>query len=1173
MTNKKTVVAAFVASCSWLAISMPASAQEAERKIVSESAGKYDIPAQSLDSALAEFARVSDADLLYSSDLVAGKRSSRVSGDYTPTEALRRLLNGTGLSLTKVSANVFSLQAEGTVSAGDGTGTPVAGVVRDALTGSILPGAEVSVVGTDLTTTTDERGFFYFPEVPAGATQIQVSYLGDAPARYPLSGDAYERERMSVMFGDTGDEIIVRGFQSSLQKALNQQLRSDNNATVVSSDLLGSFPAETVSEALRRVPGVAFGRNDDTGEGSRITVRGFSSEAINIQLNGLELQGTGFERTIDLSGFLADNISQITIQKSLLPSHESSGSGGLVEIETKSGLDYEDGLTAQIGIEGETNFDRDFGGEYQINGLVSARLAEDFGVVATVQYRKTDRLNYGADIVSSLPPVLPAGFTGLSLVPASQQFPFDPEISQALDTGVSYLKRDREEENLTASLNFAWDVSPTTNLRLDLQRIQRDAYSETARTTATYLTSAVDMPIPELGGEVRRRTVLASLRPNLAFNVTDLSTETNNVSFRGTTNLDRWNFKYKAGYSRATSRSNNANLSAAGAAATNLTDLIDPATIVLNPDDDAAMTQRVVNGGIIYQPNGLPVLSLTDAGLAYLNDPANYALTSASKTLSASPTDAFTLEGSVRYQPAAEFIDYFEVGAKWDRSERKANDDVFATTSTGSLLSVESYIRIFGRDTGLDAFGAGLVDNSALGDIGADIFRAPFLTGASVDAIFAGLPNFLADDPSTTFNEQRFTYTDRRSLDPILDSGGLVPVKTIEDKTAGYFQGKFNLGDFELIGGARYERVYRSGQTLAAPSVRLASGATEPRETFVQAGLVQFTDLSGTQDVWTPSMIVNYRPMDNLVARFAYFRSTVNPDFRLIRRSRDVILDLRSTVNRATIRESNPDLRPTKTDNYDFDISYYFDDTPGLIRAGFFYKKVKNNFTNVFFLDGDDDSVREDILAYFGDLATARPDLVAFDADTEFLRNRPENGDGGKIYGVELEAIRQLTFLPGRLSNITLLGNLTWTKGDFPTLVSGRDDTGTLTQFTLDRPLADQAEWVYNVSASYEEGGFEGRVIYTYQSSTADVFEIHGLDQELPSYDTLDVRLNYTFDLGPTNMSIYLQGDDLLRGSNEIDLRRAITSEFNGNGSSFYFPDIYQFNGGRTITAGVRVRF
>lgn len=1168
-TFKAQMILLALASVSSLAISTPGQAQTAAAPRTVD----FDIPSQDLQRALDVFAQQSDADLVFNPAIVRGLRSTELRGRSAVADGLARLLSTSGLRARQVEERTFAIQRGADPQDDSAAGTsPIAGVVSAASNGAALPGARVTVTGTDMTTVTDERGRFYLPAVPLGADSISVEYLGLETSSYPLSMQADGRQRIVVAMGDPATDIVVLGFSSAIQRALNQQLRADNSATIVSADLLGSFPAETVSEALRRLPGVAFGRAEDTGEGSRITVRGFSSEAINIQLNGLDLQGTGFERTIDLSGFLAENISQVTIQKSLLPSHESNGSGGLVEIETKSGLDYGK-FSANLAIEGERNGDSAFGEEYQVSGTIGGKLTDNFGVVATVQYRRTNRVNYGADVAYTLAPVLPVGFTSLTFVPASRQFPFDAALNSALPTGVSYSRRDRDEDNLTASLNFAWDVSPTTNLRLDLQRIQRDAYTTTARTSASFLTTAFDMPIPELNGEVRRRSTISSLRPNLGLVINDINTVSDSVSLRGKTELDRWTFNYKAGFSRAKSESDNSNLNVIGVSSTNINAIVDRGTARFNPDDDAARTQRLVGGAVVFLDNGLPILSLTPLGSDTLNNPANYNVNTATKSLTNSPTNAYILEGSARYRPAASWFEYVEVGGKFDRSERKSADELFATTSVGALKSLESYIAIAAAPTTLSFFGSDLTDGSTLRDIGAGSFSAPFLREAAVDAIFNGLPGLITDNPSTPFNERRFNFTDRRGLDPILNVGGLIPAQTTEERRAGYVEAKFEIGKFDLVGGVRYESQFRSGRTLTSPSVRLPNNVLEPRETFVTNGLVDFNDLSGTQSVLTPSMIANYRPTDNLVARFAYFRSTVNPDFRLIRRATQVSIDLRPAFNTATLIQANPDLRPTKTDNFDVDLSYYFKDTPGLARVAFFYKNVKNNFTNVFFQAGPDSGVRDEILAYFGELATTRPDLVAFDSDTAFLRNRPENGAGGKIYGFELELIRQLTFLPGLFKNVTFLGNLTYTKGDFPTLLSGRNDDGTIGQFTLNRPLGDQAAWVYNTSLSYAKGGFEGRVIYTYQSATADNYEIHGLDEELPAYDTLDVRLSYNFKAAGADMSVYLQGDDLLRGSKEVDLRRAVTSRFNGGDADFYFPDTYQFNGGRTFTAGLRVRF
>ena len=1155
-----------------IATAAPASGQETA-EVAAETAVTVDIEAQRLDAALKQFASQSGADILYAPDLVKGRKSAGAKGRFTISQALERLLRGTGLVHREVSRNVFALQVPARTSAGQGdTGRASAfgGRVINAASGAGLPGARLTIVGTSLEAIADQDGRFHFPAVPGGEREVWVEYLGQPPQTVMVPADPDQRRSFAIALGREAEQIVVRGFRGSLAKALNQQLNAPNNSTVVSADLLGSFPAETVSEALRRVPGVAFGRGDDSGEGSRITVRGFSSEAINIQLNGLELQGTGFERTIDLSGFLADNISQVTIHKSPLPSHEANGSGGLVEIETKSGLDYGD-FQFSLGLEGETGFDRDFGEEYQVNAVLAKKLTPSFGVAATVQYRKTDRLNYNANVSDYLPPVLPEGYNYIFYVPESMKFPFDEALSGRLVNGTSYLRRSREEDNLTVSFNAAWEVSDTTTLRFDAQRIQVDQLTNIARTTVSFLATAVDMPIEELGGEVRRRQVLASLRPNLALNRKDIRTTQNTLSLRGTTQLDRWDFRYKAGYAFARSKSNNANLSALGNTQTDLDLIIDPDSAVIHPD--GAGGSRYVDGAFVFLPNGLPVPSLTAFGSELLNAPGEYNLTSATRTITNSPTESYLLEGSARYLSQSGILDYIEVGAKYDSSSRKSADDLFASTSVGSLASIESYYRIFGKETGIDYFGSGLAGNLALGDIGAGGLTLPFLLGSSVDRIFEVLPSLAQDDPSTPFDEARFNYTDTRDLDPILNPDALTPARTEEERLAAYVEGKVEFGRFDLIGGVRMERVRRSGTTLSAPSVRTADNVVEPRDTFVGAGLVEFSELAGTQTTWTPSALLNYRPADNIVARLSYNKTTVNPSLRLIRRPRAIYIDLRPTQNRVILREANPDLKPTKTDNYEFDVAYYFRDTPGLVRAGVFYKKTSNNFTNVYFNDADDTSVRQEVLDYFGDLATARPELVAFNDDTQFLRNRPQNGEGGKIYGFELELIRQLDFLPGFLGNFGVLGNLTYTKGDFPTLVLGRNDAGESETFSIDRALADQAAWVYNASLNYQSGGFEGRLIYTYQDASVKSFEVHGLDTIEPDYATLDLRLSYEIPVSFGGLTVYLQGDDLLRDADEPSLRSAISSQFNDGSADFFYPDSFQFTGGRTITAGIRARF
>ena len=70
-----------------------ASAETGDRQFA------FDIPAQPLDMALESFSTVSGRSALFSSALVAGRTASPVSGRYTALEALRRLVDGTGLAV------------------------------------------------------------------------------------------------------------------------------------------------------------------------------------------------------------------------------------------------------------------------------------------------------------------------------------------------------------------------------------------------------------------------------------------------------------------------------------------------------------------------------------------------------------------------------------------------------------------------------------------------------------------------------------------------------------------------------------------------------------------------------------------------------------------------------------------------------------------------------------------------------------------------------------------------------------------------------------------------------------------------------------------------------------------------------------------------------------------
>ena len=69
----------------------------------------FNIPAQPLPRALEEYGEITGRNILYSSNLMTGRRVAAVQGRLSPDAALTRLLDGTRLSAVRTTATSFTL--------------------------------------------------------------------------------------------------------------------------------------------------------------------------------------------------------------------------------------------------------------------------------------------------------------------------------------------------------------------------------------------------------------------------------------------------------------------------------------------------------------------------------------------------------------------------------------------------------------------------------------------------------------------------------------------------------------------------------------------------------------------------------------------------------------------------------------------------------------------------------------------------------------------------------------------------------------------------------------------------------------------------------------------------------------------------------------------------------
>lgn len=99
-TRKSRLKSAILAGGVIIALAMSVAPADAQER-------SYDMPERPLSEALREYGRVTGRQIIFTEDLVRGKRAPRLRGSFTPTEALARLLAESGLTIETTPAGAI----------------------------------------------------------------------------------------------------------------------------------------------------------------------------------------------------------------------------------------------------------------------------------------------------------------------------------------------------------------------------------------------------------------------------------------------------------------------------------------------------------------------------------------------------------------------------------------------------------------------------------------------------------------------------------------------------------------------------------------------------------------------------------------------------------------------------------------------------------------------------------------------------------------------------------------------------------------------------------------------------------------------------------------------------------------------------------------------------------
>ncbi|MQA90199.1 MAG: TonB-dependent receptor [Gemmatimonas sp.] len=345
---------------------------------------------------------------------------------------------------------------------------------------------------------------------------------------------------------------------------------------------------------------------------------------------------------------------------------------------------------------------------------------------------------------------------------------------------------------------------------------------------------------------------------------------------------------------------------------------------------------------------------------AYIGDPSNYPLRSASWSLQSNREDTWVASTNLRLNTRlADFPAYLKFGGKLQRRDKVIDDQSFRYVPKGITLAPYALPAAGTVQGGSEAF--------LHGDVTA--FSSFFAENRSDPALFE------LDEAETAF----------QAVDNDSDN--------LETISAGYVMGNVDIGRLSLLAGVRVEQT-----------------ATESRRYEVfedeETGGIDVSDrmFDNAYTTILPSAVLKFEPANDMILRAAWTNTIGRPDyeelagFRRVRYRPTAVVD----VFEGTVTEGNPELKPYEASNLDASIEYYFQ-AGGMLSAGGFYKRIDNPIYD-FRLDQRDVTFEGRQFA-------------------ELVITQDRNSDAGTLTGMEVSWVQPLIFLPYPFDGLGITAN------------------------------------------------------------------------------------------------------------------------------------------------------
>ncbi|HEY9236313.1 MAG TPA: TonB-dependent receptor [Phenylobacterium sp.] len=955
---------------------------------------RFDVPAQAAQSGVQELGRQSGLQLLAAQEDLVGRRTAAVVGDFDAREGVQRGLKGSGLAVRSDSGRTLTLG----VARSDGS---VIGRVFDPASGEYMRNAIVRLTtsgGESRATTSGERGEFRLTEVPTGAAQVTVSFMGfaDQTLKVDVASGATTNIEISLRRPADAEAVVVEdvivtaSVRDGDARAIMSQRESMDIKNSLSSESFGDIAEGNVGEFIKFMPGVdTEGEGDDTVRYVRL--RGLPPEYTAVTVNGVSMAaadanaGSSTSRSFSFEQVSLSSIDSIEISKTTSADVDANAPAGTINLRTKrafdrkgrrvvaqvSGFTHSDQWNDRATGPGEGDHDRRISpsGQFEYSNVF---FDHRLGVVASVSQSNTYT-------------EMEQAFYPRSYVPNAVSP--DPMAMTTINAHM----RGQEVSRFAASLTL--DYRASDNLILSLSAIHNDAYLWSGQRTELFTTGARTYGV--IGDAALDFT---TQQPADKFGV---SPQSNIISKRGRGQTFVPSFEFTGEHF-----SLDGNLSYSDSSSTYNPLGREGAIYNLVTAPSAAGNFSASRSGLMETDFQIVQTSGPDWA-----DPASYKASSIVVTAQDGRYARTEMAGGAlnlsfeTHTPIAPIT--FKTGVKAKRAVYDfGNERVAHQYRYVGPLNVAQFMQANASATELNFNDMGLRYTSISGS---DRLFMP--SNYKIGQLLLSHPEqfehvLSAADYYTAYvaNERHFE----------------------EDTNAAYFMATSSVTDrLTLRAGLRWEETRtraREVDPLSAEAVKgagFAVSATTGRATTIDGIKYQYEsrpriDRKGKYDYFFPSASAKFAINDSTDLQIGYSRTIRRPEV-------NVLAGVWSVNDEAlVVTAPNPGLEPEISDNISIRVAKYFEPV-GLIAFNYYRNSVKGLFQT--------EELTADEFGYTGQEY----------AGYTFRTTRTVDGQSIKIEGYELEFNHALSYLPGALSGLTVRGSYTHTKPEVPIALSAEN--------------------------------------------------------------------------------------------------------------------------------------